>query len=200
MRIMQHPDFSIYAVHLVFWAAFGITRRFVAAGPAASAGGPTTAAPIVARFSRAVLTAHFVAFGVMYLGIGITVFWNRVPAWFTGQRVVGTLIMAAGSALMCWSLAYFRSWRVRGKLDAGHELATGGPYALVRHPIYAGMNLLALGTAVWIPTILTWLAFALMILGSDLRGRAEERLLDTAFGDHYRKYRARTKRFLPGIY
>ena len=101
---------------------------------------------------------------------------------------------------MCWSLLYFRSWRFRAKLDAGHELATGGPYALVRHPIDAGMNLLALGTAVWIPTILTWLGLALMFLGSDLRGRAEERVLGAAFGAQYREYCSRTRRFLPGIY
>jgi protein-S-isoprenylcysteine O-methyltransferase Ste14 len=197
---MRHPDYLIYAVHVAFWTAFGITQRFVGVGRAAPAGAQTAAAPIMARFSRTVLAVHFVAFGVMYLGIGSAVFSDRVSAWIPGQRVVGTLIIAAGSALMCWSLVYFRSWRFRAKLDAGHELATGGPYALVRHPIYAGMNLLALGTAVWIPTLLTCLGMALMILGSDLRGRAEERVLDAAFGERYRQYCARTRRFLPGIY
>jgi protein-S-isoprenylcysteine O-methyltransferase Ste14 len=197
---MPYPDYSIYAVHIAFWVAFGITQRFVGVGRAAPVGAQTAAAPGVARFSRTVLAGHFVAFGVMYLGIGSAVFSQRVSTWIPGQRVVGMLIIVAGSALMCWSLVYFRSWRFRAKLDAGHELATGGPYALVRHPIYAGMNLLALGTAVWIPTILTWLGLALMILGSDLRGRTEERVLEAAFGEGYRKYRARTKRFLPGIY
>jgi protein-S-isoprenylcysteine O-methyltransferase Ste14 len=62
------------------------------------------------------------------------------------------------------------------------------------------MNLLALGTAVWLPTILTWSAVVLMVIGSDLRGRAEEGVLRAAFGDQYREYCSRTKRFLPGIY
>ena len=153
---MLHSDYLIYAVHAAFWTAFGITQRFVGAGRAAATGAQTAAAPIVAPFSRTVLAVHFVAFGLMYLGIGSAVASERVVAWFPGQRVVGTLVMAAGCAVMCWSLVYFRSWRFRAKLDAGHELATGGPYALVRHPIYAGMNLLALGTAIWIPAILTW--------------------------------------------
>ena len=39
-----------------------------------------------------------------------------------------------------------------------------------------------------------------MVFGSDLRARAEEALLDKAFGSVYRDYRARTRRFLPGIY
>jgi protein-S-isoprenylcysteine O-methyltransferase Ste14 len=143
---------------------------------------------------------HSIAFGVMYAGVGSAAIPGRVAAWFPGQRVVGTLIIAAGSALMCWSLVHFRSWRFRAALDQGHELATGGPFAIVRHPIYAGLNLLALGTAVWMPNLLTWLGFGLMVLGSDLRGRAEEALLRQAFGRRYAAYCARTRRLLPGIY
>jgi protein-S-isoprenylcysteine O-methyltransferase Ste14 len=197
---MQILDVAIYLVHVSFWAAFGITRWFVGAGHAVTDAAPAAAVSRTATYSRLVLSIHFVAFGVMYMGIGGAVFSGRVPAWFPGQRLAGTAIIAVGAWLMCWSLVYFRSWRFRAKVDAGHELATGGPYALVRHPIYAGMNLLALGTAVWIPTLLVWLAVALMFLGSDLRGRAEERVLTEAFGDEYRAYCARTRRFVPGVY
>ncbi|HVZ22443.1 MAG TPA: isoprenylcysteine carboxylmethyltransferase family protein [Vicinamibacterales bacterium] len=193
-------DFAVYAVHAAFWASFGITQRFVGAGHAVTAPAPATAAPATAPHSRLVLAVHFVAFAVMYMGIGGAVFSNRVPDWFPGQRIVGTVVMAIGAWLMCWSLVYFRSWRFRATLDAGHELATGGPYAIVRHPIYAGMNLLAVGTAIWIPNVLAWAAVVLMVIGSDLRARAEEQLLTDAFGDTYRDYCARTRRFLPGIY
>ena len=193
-------DFAIYAVHAAFWSSFGVTRRLVGTDGPAPGAGPAADAPVTAPYSRSVLAVHFVAFAVMYLGIGSAVFPNRVPAWFPGQWMVGTLLIALGAWLMCWSLVYFRSWRFRARLDAGHELATGGPYALVRHPIYAGLNLLALGTAVWIPTLFTWLGFALMALGSDLRGRAEEGVLTAAFGEQYRQYCARTSRFLPGVY
>jgi protein-S-isoprenylcysteine O-methyltransferase Ste14 len=197
---MSNWDFAIYPVHGAFWAAFGITQHFVGAGRAAATAAPAAAAPTTAKFSRAVLAVNFVAFGVMYMGIGSAVFSHRVAAWFPGQRIAGTLVMAAGAWVMCWSLLYFRSWRFRATLDAGHELATGGPYALVRHPIYAGLNLLALGSAIWIPSLLTWIAVLLMFIGSDLRGRAEEAVLTEAFGDRYREYRAKTKKFLPGIY
>jgi protein-S-isoprenylcysteine O-methyltransferase Ste14 len=194
------PDLAIYAVHAAFWGSFAITRRFVGAGHAATEPAPAAMAPVAAPHSRLVLAVHFVAFGVMYMGVGAAVIPGRVPAWFAGQRVVGTLIIAVGAWLMCWALVYFRSWRFQAKLDAGHQLATGGPYALVRHPIYAGLDLLALGTAVWVPTPLTWIAVALMVLGSDLRGRAEESVLQEAFGDAYEAYCARTRRFVPGLY
>lgn len=197
---MKNRDLAIYGVHAAFWAAFAITQRLVGAGRAATEAAPATTAPVTAPYSRLVLAVHFVAFGVMYMGVGAAVMPGRVPSWFPGQRIVGTLLIAGGAWLMCWALVYFRSWRFRAKVDAGHELATGGPYALVRHPIYAGLNLLALGTAVWVPTALTWVAVGLMVLGSDLRGRAEEGVLRAAFGDAYRAYCARTRRFLPWVY
>lgn len=193
-------DFAVYAVHAAFWASFAITQRFVGAGHAVTVPAPATAAPATAPYSRLVLALHFVAFAVLYMGIGGAVFADRVPHWFPGQRIAGTLVIAAGAWLMCWSLVYFRSWRFRAELDAGHELATGGPYGIVRHPIYTALNLFALGTAVWIPNVLVWASVVLMVIGGDLRGRAEERLLTHAFGDTYRAYCARTRRFLPGVY
>jgi protein-S-isoprenylcysteine O-methyltransferase Ste14 len=63
-----------------------------------------------------------------------------------------------------------------------------------------GLNLLALGTAIWVPTTLVWAGFILMAVGSDLRARAEEPLLVGAFGHTYREYMARTRRFIPGVY
>ncbi len=101
---------------------------------------------------------------------------------------------------MVWALVYFRSWRFRAAVDKGHELATGGPFRILRHPIYMGLNMLALGTALWVPTTILWAAFVLMAIGSDLRARAEETVLTQAFGPSYLEYCTRTRRFVPGIY
>src|SRR5205814_46357 len=102
--------------------------------------------------SRALMALHMTAFGVMYFGVAQAVLPQRVPEWFPGQRVAGTAVIAIGAAMMVWARVYFRSWRFRAKLDRGHELATGGPFRWVRHPIYLGLTLLALGTALWVPT------------------------------------------------
>jgi protein-S-isoprenylcysteine O-methyltransferase Ste14 len=80
------------------------------------------------------------------------------------------------------------------------ELPAPGPFRFIRHPLYADLDLLALGTAIWIPTLIVWIGFALMLLAGDLRARAEESLLDRAFGQSYRDYRLGTRRFVPGIY
>ncbi|HEV8269469.1 MAG TPA: isoprenylcysteine carboxylmethyltransferase family protein [Thermoanaerobaculia bacterium] len=201
---MRNPDLLLYAVHVAFWGSFGLTRsiaRTPPAGPAAPVGeAPTAQSEETAPFSRALLFLHMVAFGVMYFGVANAVLPNRVPEWFAGQRIVGLAVIAAGAFLMSWALVSFRSWRFRAKLDQGHQLATGGPFRLLRHPIYAGLNLLALGTAVWVPTPTLWIGFALMVLGSDLRGRSEEALLMKAFGPTYADYCKHAKRFIPGVY
>jgi protein-S-isoprenylcysteine O-methyltransferase Ste14 len=201
---MTNIDFAIYAVHTSFWWAFVLTRVLLRRRDRneSSATGPADDSPqeTAAPYSRALLAFHAIGFTSMYVGIGNAVLRHRVPSWFHGQRVVGTLVIAAGTALVVWALVSFRSWRFRAAVDRHHQLATGGPFRLLRHPIYMGLNLLALGSAIWIPTPVVWAAFALMAIGSDLRARAEESLLLKVFGATYREYSARTRRFVPGIY
>ena len=195
---MSNIDFLIYAVHTLFWWAFVITRLLLRRRDRNqdAAEAQETAAP----YSRALVGFHAIAFALMYIGIGIAVVPHRVPTWFTGQRVVGSLIISAGAALVVSALIYFRSWRFRAAVDARHQLATEGPFRFLRHPIYMGLNLLALGSAIWVPTTILWVAFVFMAIGSDLRARAEECLLTQVFGSAYREYSARTRRFVPGIY
>lgn len=101
---------------------------------------------------------------------------------------------------MVWSSLVLRSWRLLPKVEADHELCTTGPYGFVRHPMYLAINLLAVGSAVWVPTGVVILATLMLIVGSDLRGRMEEKVLLEAFGDRYRDYQRRVRRTLPGIY
>ena len=201
---MPNRDLALYVVHAAFWASFGVTRALLRPRTGGLDQGavtaPVAAAETTARFSRTLVAVHMVAFGVMYFGIGNAVIPGRIPEWFRGQRLVGLVAIAVGAALMSWALTYFQSWRFRAKLDSGHQLATGGPYQFLRHPIYMGLNLLAIGTALWVPTPIVWAAAGLMLFGSDLRGRAEEALLTTAFGAEYLTYCARTRRFVPGVY
>jgi protein-S-isoprenylcysteine O-methyltransferase Ste14 len=200
----EQLDYFLYTVHSAFWMAFVLTlfilrRRDKDAGRAsgaARAAQPEKTAP----FSRALVAFHGCAFGLMYFGMGAAIIPGQVPFWFRGQRVAGTLAIAAGAALVVWALVHFRSWRFRAKLDSVHQLATEGPFRFLRHPIYMGLNLLALGSALWVPTAALWVAFLLMTIGGDLRARAEEKLLEQVFGSRYREYQAQTPRFVPGVY
>src|ERR1700733_6960123 len=118
---MHNPDLAIYAVHIAFWTLFGLTRLVlrsldldkegVSGREAVSGQGKT------APFSRALLAFHGAVFGLMFFGLGNVVIPGRVPFWFTGQRFVGVTVIFAGAVLMSSALVYFRSWRVRAKLD-----------------------------------------------------------------------------------
>jgi protein-S-isoprenylcysteine O-methyltransferase Ste14 len=201
---MLNRDFAVYAVHSAYWSSFGVTQAALArrdrGARGATSDAPTATSAEDAPHSRALLFFHMVAFGVMYFGMGQALFADQVPLWFAGQQFVGTAVIAAGAFLMSWSLVFFQSWRFRAAVEAGHKLATGGPFHWLRHPIYMGLNLLALGTAIWVPTTIVWAGFVLMVIGSDLRGRAEERLLTGVFGEEYLRYCATTRRFVPGVY
>jgi protein-S-isoprenylcysteine O-methyltransferase Ste14 len=134
------------------------------------------------------------------MGIGAAAFGTHVAVLFPGQPLAGGVVIALGALLCGWAVLYFRSWRFRAALEVGHELATGGPFRFLRHPIYMSLNLLALGSALWLPAPILWVAVVLMIAGSELRARAEDSLLRRSFGDAYVSYCKRTARFVPGVY
>jgi len=94
-----------------------------------------------------------------------------------------------------------REWSLTARLVEGHKLATTGPYALVRHPIYTGMlgMLLATGLAVshWAALLAALVVF---FVGTTIRVRSEEKLLREAFGEQFEKYTQRVPAILPGLY
>ena len=201
---MSNPDWLIYVLHLGFWGSFGVTRALVrrsaGASPAEIEPGPTAEHRDSAPYARALIGLHMLAMGLMYYGIANAVIPNLVPVGIPGRRIVGAALIALGAAIVSWALFHFSSWHYRAEIEPGHRLTVDGPFHFVRHPLYLGMNLLALGSAVWVPTPLVWSGFAVMLLGSDLRARSEEALLHRAFGPTYADYCTRTKRFVPGVY
>lgn len=196
---VRRVDYLVYAAHAGFWLVFAVASRMRRRGQPGN-DNPVSNAKRTAAHSRLLVGIHFAAFAVINWGIGQALFGGGVPRLFSGQRIVGALVIAAGALLSASAVLYFRSWRFRAAVNTGHQLATGGPFSVLRHPIYMGLNLLALGTAIWIPTPIIWSGAALMIIGGDLRARAEEKLLIEVFGSDYVAYMKKTWRCVPGIY
>ena len=94
-----------------------------------------------------------------------------------------------------------KEWSITARLVEGHKLATSGPYALVRHPIYSGMlgMLLATGLAIthWAALLAALLIF---LIGTTIRVRSEEKLLREAFGEQFETYARRVRAIVPGLY
>lgn len=86
--------------------------------------------------------------------------------------------------------------RPRSSADANFT----GPCRLVRHPIYLGLTLLAMGHAL---AFGSWPAVLIVLSGVvptfAWRARAEETLLSNTFGQHYDDYRRRTKMIIPNV-
>lgn len=79
------------------------------------------------------------------------------------------------------------------------DLVTSGPYRLVRHPIYSGLVLATIGTAVGIN--LTWLIAALLAaVYFSYSATVEERYLTEQFPDSYPAYRQSTKMLVPYLF
>ncbi len=195
------PAYWIYGFHTLFYLTF-LPRVLGRAGQPAPPGSDAagTAPVATARFSRSVLAVHVFAEFVLYLGLGSVAFGHRGRFLFPPLPWLGAAVMLAAAALAAWTIAVFRSWRLRAQVEAGHELSTDGPFRFVRNPIYLGMDLLAAGTFLWVPTPIVLAGMLLVFLAGDLRARAEETVLASAFGDRYRDYAARVKRFVPGLY
>ena len=130
------------------------------------------------------------------LSYAIPITWpglNDLPA-----RIVGLSIGAGGIVLMAWSLTTLMRARTTFQPHKRSEnLVTTGPYARFRNPIYIADVMLLLGAAELSKNV--WLvagAAAFVILVTWLAILPEERHLEARFGDDYRSYKARTRRWL----
>jgi protein-S-isoprenylcysteine O-methyltransferase Ste14 len=83
-------------------------------------------------------------------------------------------------------------------IDDG-RLVTTGIYAWIRHPIYAGWCLGALGGELLVGSILGVGVAQALVVFCDRRSREEDRFLADRYPD-YAAYKRRAKRFIPGVY
>ena len=114
--------------------------------------------------------------------------------------LAGCLLAIAGVALACRARAMLGdNWSVAVQLKQAHELIERGPYRWVRHPIYSGLLLAFLGTAVLIGEVRGLLALAIVAASFWYKLRIEERWLGEQFGAIYADYRTRVKALVPGI-
>ena len=128
-------------------------------------------------------------------------FWAALRFWHPAIAIPGAQLIVASTALLLWGRWVLGTmWASKPMLQEEHELRTSGPYALVRHPIYAGFaglligGMLISGFGVWIAWTLGGLAFVAW------RVRTENRLMTAAFGDPYRDYTARVPALIPFRY
>ncbi len=116
--------------------------------------------------------------------------------WLLG---IGLAIFVLGLALAVWARVYLgRNWGMPMSQKADPELVTTGPYGKIRHPIYSGIILGMVGTAIAVS--LYWL-IAVAIVGAYflLSAVTEERNMAKLFPAAYPSYKHATKMLIPYI-
>ncbi|HZU75488.1 MAG TPA: isoprenylcysteine carboxylmethyltransferase family protein [Dehalococcoidia bacterium] len=129
----------------------------------------------------------------------------RVSGWFDHATFNGNPAMAAagvvlfvlGLALAVWARVHLgRNWGTPMSEKAEPELVTSGPYRRIRHPIYSGIILASIGTALAV----TWywlIVAALIAVYFVYSATVEERIMTRLFPNAYPPYRRSTKMLVP---
>jgi protein-S-isoprenylcysteine O-methyltransferase Ste14 len=114
---------------------------------------------------------------------------------------IGLLMTMAGVAFAIWArLTLGRNWSGTVTIKQDHELIRTGPYALVRHPIYTGITLAVLGTAIFDGRVRSAILILVMLSVLIHKMRMEEQFMNEQFGSEYTRYRQRTKALVPFLW
>jgi protein-S-isoprenylcysteine O-methyltransferase Ste14 len=178
---------ALWLGFVAYWgiAAIGVKRNVGARAWRREAGIRIVVVVLVLLAVRVPVLRH--ALG----GLGL----SRAPA----AGVAGVVLCGLGFGLAVWArVCLGRNWGMPMSRKEDPELVTAGPYAFVRHPIYAGLLLAMLGTAVG--TSLAWLVL-LVVFGAYFihSARREEALMLAQFPAAYAAYMQRTRMLIPFV-
>jgi protein-S-isoprenylcysteine O-methyltransferase Ste14 len=143
--------------------------------------------------------------GILLVMLSFACIWAYIrPPGFdkSSTSLIASMLLGPPSVALVWAATRHlgKHWRYQAALSEDHQLIQTGPYRWLRHPIYTSMfgMLMATGAAwTWWPM---WIAAAIFfIAGTEIRIRAEDRLLGERFPQEFADYRSRVRAYLPFI-
>jgi len=158
----------------------------------------------VRRESGLSRAAHFVPLGVAGVLLGM----NSFPGWLGTRWIApswttfatGTTLVAVGLLFAIWARVVLGgNWSGSVTLKQNHEIIRSGPYRWIRHPIYTGLVLAFLGSALARGEWRGLLAVLIVVVALWRKWRLEERWLVESFGAAYAEYRRTTWALIPFI-
>jgi protein-S-isoprenylcysteine O-methyltransferase Ste14 len=122
-----------------------------------------------------------------------------LPAW---QRWLGAALTLAGIALFTWSHYILgKNWTAVLALSENHKLVTGGPYKVIRHPMYTAFFAIGVGFLLLSANLLVGILYlGTLSLMYFIRVGAEEKMMLAHFGEPYREYMRHTGRVFPRLW
>jgi protein-S-isoprenylcysteine O-methyltransferase Ste14 len=148
---------------------------------------------------------------VVFMAAGFFLLYQKNPNWgplnqrFLPDKLwiawLGSALCAAGVLFAIWARRTIgRDWSAEVQIKEGHQLIRSGPYARIRHPIYTGILLATLGTALVIGEYRGLLAMLMFLVGFARKARKEELFLAAEFGPAFDEHRRQTGFFLTRIF
>jgi protein-S-isoprenylcysteine O-methyltransferase Ste14 len=91
-------------------------------------------------------------------------------------------------------------WRIKAVVTDDHQLITTGPYAYMRHPVFASLLSLLIATVMLLNDPLPAIAaVSVCLFGTEIRIRAEDGLLARRFGSAFADYRSHVMAYIPYV-
>ena len=126
---------------------------------------------------------------------------ERFVPFGPGATYTGLALTVVGLGFALWArFTMGRTWSGLITVQEGHKVVRSGPYAIVRHPSYAGFMLATLGTAIVHGEVAGLVGTALVVICWGYKSRLEERFMIEQFGAKYEDYRRYVKALIPGVW
>jgi len=149
----------------------------------------------MAQHALPVVLGFWLLFGSGWKALGM-----KFPPETPGVLWAGLTLTALGVGTSIWArLSLGANWSGVVTLKKGHELVRKGLYRWIRHPIYTGILIGVIGTAMVRGHMRGWLGFAIVWLSFYVKARREESFLRQEFGDGFEEHARQTGMFLPRL-
>lgn len=150
---------------------------------------------------RSFLVIFFALLTTIFLAIGL----QEIQSYEIAAEILrwsGLLLFAAGVFLRLWGIVHLKNQFTRHvTVSEGDQIVSTGPYRKLRHPLYTGLLLIALGMALFFTSLIAAVWGALVVTWSLIRRiESEEQLLLKKFGPEYGHWMESRARLLPYIY
>jgi protein-S-isoprenylcysteine O-methyltransferase Ste14 len=187
--VYNYLFFALWIAFLLYWQIMAIdtktTRRLEPAGS-------RIVRSLIFLIAIVLLSTNWIRLPWLYRELWRQGIW---PFW------IGAAITAGGLIFAVWARVHLgRNWSRSVTVKEEHELITTGPYALVRHPIYTGILVGFLGTAIALSQVRGFLAFILIFIALWGKLRREEAWMRSQFGETYAAYARHTAALVPYLF
>jgi protein-S-isoprenylcysteine O-methyltransferase Ste14 len=118
---------------------------------------------------------------------------------FRGDPHLNPIHLVANLLVFAGFYIVYKAWNILHAAQVAGQLATTGPYALVRHPQYSGFVLVMTGFLFMWPTLLTLIMFPIMVVVYIRLARREEKVVRHEFGEVYDTYAHALPSFIPRL-